>query len=214
MEEFRFTVPDDDGRLGPQAYLSRAIGALSSQLARELRTRTVHPDGRRENVAEHSLMLVKVASSLADEMYPDLDVGQVALFAALHDDVEAYVGDTPTDSIAMHDVAAKKRREHRALEQIRLEYGGVAPKYVERLIAYEKQEIPEARFVRVVDKLMVELIHFPNEGAELKKHYTAAEALKVTKQNASRLLGDYPEYKDIIDARAELATYLIDNFLS
>lgn len=191
-----------------------AFGALSSRLVNEPRTRVVHPDGRRENVAEHTLMLIKVATVLAQEKYPELDAGKVAIYASLHDDVEAYVGDTPTDTVAKHDAQSKKEREALGLVQLSWEYKSSAPKYVQLLSEYEAQQIPESRFVRVVDKIMVELIHIPNKGAELRKHYTAESAREATARNAAKLREQYPEYSDLVDTRSEIAHYLIDNFLS
>lgn len=168
--DFKFSVPVPIPTLSDTANIALAFGYLVSRLASEERTRTVHPDGRNENVAEHSLMLVKVATVIAELYYPQLDSGRVAIFASLHDDVEAYVGDTPTDSIARHDATEKKQREERALEQISHEFASISSRYVQHVQAYEKQEETEARFVRVVDKIMVELIHFPNKGVVLRGH--------------------------------------------
>lgn len=211
--KFLFQKPYHDDRLSNQANLAIAIGALSSRLVNELRTRTVHPDNRRENVAEHTLMLVKVSISLAQEYYPDLDPGKVAIFASLHDDVEAYVGDTPTDSVAQHDPDAKKKREEAGLKKLISEYSVVAPMYVQGIKEYETQQIPEARFVRVVDKLMVELIHIPNKGAELRKYYDKSSARQATLMNAEKLKRQYPEFGEMIDVRSEIARYLIATYI-
>ena len=210
---FLFRKPPTDNRLSNQANLAVAFGALSSRLVQELRTRTIHPDGRSENVAEHTLMLVKVATSLAQEYYSELDAGRVAIYASLHDDVEAYVGDTPTDSIAKHNSDDKKQREEAGLMQLTSEFKPVAPAYVRYATEYEAQVIAEARFVRVVDKIMVELIHLPNEGSELKKYYTPESAGEATKRNADKLMLQYPEYEQLIAVRSEIAHYMIDRFL-
>lgn len=211
--KFLFSKPMPTTGLSEQANLTIAVGALSSRLVQELRTRTVHPDGRSENVAEHTLMLVKVAISLAQEYYPGLDAGKIAIYASLHDDVEAYVGDTPTDSIARHNSDVKREREDAGLKQLTGEYQSVAPSYVHCLKEYEAQVIPEARFVRVVDKIMVELIHLPNKGSELKKYYTSESAAEATERNAAKLKLQYPEYEPLIAVRSEIANHMIDRFL-
>lgn len=211
---FLFRKPHSDENVGYQANLAIAIAALASRLVTEVRTRVVHPDGRGENVAEHSFMLIKVATALAETYYPELNAGLVALYASLHDDVEAYVGDTPTDTVARHDAEEKKRRESAGLRQLMSEYEKVAPAYVRHAKEYEDQQIAEARFVRVVDKIMVELIHIPNEGAVLRSYYTADTARKATRQNAARLKAQYPEFVQLVDVRSEIAHMLIERYIS
>lgn len=206
-------LSQDEEVLSHQAQLARMFGILSGQLVAEHRTRTIHPDGRRENVAEHSLMLVKVAIALAEEYYPGLDAGKIAIFASLHDDLEAYVGDTPTDSIAQHDPAEKKKREAAGLSRLVQDFSGVSPSYVSHMEEYEQQVTPEARFVRVVDKIMVELIHFPNQGAVLKQYYSHDSASEAITASAQRLMAEYPEYIDLISVKVELARHLADKYL-
>ena len=132
----------------------------------------------------------------------------------MHDDVEAYVGDTPTDSVAHHNPQVKRTREHAALGQIKREYAPISQWYVELVAQYEAQQDPAARFVRVVDKIMVELIHFPNKATTLKQCYTYDDALSATEQTKQRLLDEYPEFAQVIEAKAELARYLANTYLS
>jgi 5'-deoxynucleotidase YfbR-like HD superfamily hydrolase len=129
---FLFTIPTVPDDISAGAAAAIQMGALASQLVVEKRTRCVHPDGRAENDAEHSLMLAKVAPELARLLYPKLDENLVARFAALHDDVEAYVGDTPTDMLAHLDPDAKAVREAAGLKQLLKEYAHL-PSYCERL---------------------------------------------------------------------------------
>jgi len=96
---FYYRSPDYDPDLSHAANTAIQMGAIASRLVLEERTRTHHPDGRAENVAEHSFMLAKVAAEIAAIMYPELDRGRIALYASVHDDIEAYVRDTPTDRI-------------------------------------------------------------------------------------------------------------------
>ena len=211
--ELKFSLPSKNKELSEKAWAARVFGALSSRLVTEERTGTVHPDGRNENVAEHSLMLVKVAIALGELHYPTLDSGKIAIFASLHDDVEAYVGDTPTDIISGHDPKEKKEREAAGLEQLCRDFAAINPRYVERVKEYEQQQTPEARFVRVVDKIMVELIHFPNEGAALQGYYTKEVAEESARQSEARLLNEYPEYADMIAVKLELAKFLRSQYL-
>ncbi|HET7630108.1 MAG TPA: HD domain-containing protein [Candidatus Saccharimonadales bacterium] len=209
-EGFYFERPEMVDGLSTPANLAIAIGAIASRLVREERTRTNHPDGRLENVAEHSLMLVKVAVALAQEFYPDLDAGKVAIAAANHDDVEAYVGDTPTDRINGNDLTSKAEREAIGLHQLTKEYGDLAPTYVKAVGQYEAQTDPHDRFVRVVDKLMTLLIHLPNDGQSIKDNYPKDEFIRLTEEAHQRLITEYPDFAELVELRRELAYHLAE----
>lgn len=210
---FLYAVPPYDATLMHATNVAIATGSLASRLVRERRTRTVHPDGRRENVSEHSHMLSKVAYALACDLYPRLDRGKIVLYASLHDDVEAYVGDTPTDRITREGRSEKKQREHAGIEQLVEEWTPVVPEYAVHVSLYEAQEDGEARFVRVVDKIMTLLIHIPNDGAELKRHWTFRSLTDWVIQGANELYIEYPEYGDLINVRTELGMYLARKYL-
>ena len=156
--KFLFKAPSSRKDLTSQANTTLLMAAMASRMIAEQRTRTYHPDGRLENVAEHSFMLAKVAAELAEELYPNLDANLVARLSLLHDDVEAYVGDTPTDFITKEQIAAKIEREEAGTNQLVKEYASIGG-YAKLVKLYEEQELAEARFVRLVDKLMVLLIH-------------------------------------------------------
>lgn len=213
-KQFMFEAPGAQTRLSDLANVAVNVGAMASRLTQELRTRCTHPDGRRENVAEHSLMLVKVSLALAQKFYPELDAGKVAMYASMHDDVEAYVGDTPTDLVdGVPDYAAKAKRETAGLAQLISEYNEVSPQYAQLMAEYEAQQLPEARFVRIVDKLMVILIHIPNQAIEIKKQgYTAKGVLAANQQIIQKFRNEYPEYAELHDLRLELAKYIGDKF--
>lgn len=210
---FLYAIPEWIDELSRPANVAVASGSLASRLVRELRTRTVHPDGRRENVSEHSLMLAKVAYALACEAHPHLDRGKVVIYAILHDDVEAYVGDTPTDRITPSGRAEKKLREARGLRQLVHEFSSLLPEYTVYVSLYEGQDDAEARFVRVVDKLMPLLIQLADNGAELRRHWTFEKLTWWTIQTANELYEQYPEYGNLIGIRTELAMYVARTYL-
>lgn len=210
---FLYAVPSYDNSLSHAANVAIATGSLASRLVREERTRTIHPDGRRENVSEHSHMLAKVAYALASDMYPRLDRGKVMLYATLHDDVEAYVGDTPTDRITADERNKKRHREQAGIEQLVNEWTSIAPEYAVHVSLYEAQEDAEARFVRVVDKIMTLLIHIPNEGVELVKNWTFTTLVKWLVDGANDLYDEYPEYGELINLRTEIGMHLARKYL-
>lgn len=214
VDGFYFKVPEVSEDLSRAARVALVMGAMASRLALEERTRLFHPDGRAENVAEHSLMLVKVATRLAQLFYPHLDAGMVAIYAADHDDVEAYVLDTPTDRITDHGRLEKAEREALGLAQLVDEYGAIVPSYARDVAEYEAQTDPHARFVRVVDKLLVLLVHATNKGDTLRKECPVEEYFSNTHATAARLKAEYPEYEDLIDLRTELAYYIAATYMT
>lgn len=209
---FLFSVPAIRDGLSKGALAAIQMGAFASRLVCVERTRCHHPNGRAENVAEHSLMLAKVAPELARLLYLELDENLVARFATVHDDLEGYVGDTPTDTLANLDQAAKDRREAQGLKRLSQEFSHM-PGYVSLVKAYEAQSVPEARFVRAVDKLMVLLIHFPNDCAVLQANYTYDSFMQSESQLIARDGYKYGEFDKIIDLRRELGQELAERFL-
>jgi 5'-deoxynucleotidase YfbR-like HD superfamily hydrolase len=211
-QSFLYSLPFVSSKLSSPAKIAIQMGALASRLIEIKRTRVVHPDGRAENDAEHSLMLSKVAPELAHILYPELDENLVARFATLHDDVEAYVGDTPTDTLANLDQQSKDALESKGLKQLVKEYSHM-PNYIRLVQQYEAQSMPEARFVRAVDKLMVLLIHIPNSGFVLKENYTYDSFLKGEKDLIVRDGYKYGEFDLIMKLRLELGDELATLFL-
>lgn len=211
-QKFLYTIPKVNRKLSKGARVAIEMAALASRLVLIERTRCVHPDGKPENVAEHSLMLAKVAPELAHILYPNLDENLVARFAVLHDDVEAYVGDTATDILANLDQAAKEARESAGLEQLRQEYAHM-PSYVRLIEQYETQSASEARFVRAVDKLMVLFIHLPNTGAVLKNHYTYDSFGEAERTLLDRDSHKYGEFDLIKQLRSEIGAELANDHL-
>jgi len=208
MSDFLYRVPDHIDELSDEANLVMAVGSMASQLTRVLRTHVDHPGGRAENVAEHCLMLVKVAVRLAQRYYPELNAGLIAIYAADHDDVEAYVGDTPTDRITEEGLRQKQRLEARAVEQLSREFGTISPEYARDVQTYEQQLVPEARFVRLVDKILTLVIHFDDNGQNLYQYFSQDHFLKWTIDNANRFTTEYPEFADVVALRTEIAMYL------
>jgi 5'-deoxynucleotidase YfbR-like HD superfamily hydrolase len=209
---FIFTLPVVEADASPQAVAAIQLSAMASQLVSIERTRCVHPDGRAENDAEHGFMLAKVAPELARILYPELDENAVARYGTVHDDVEGYVGDTPTDILSALDPRAKEKREAAGVAQLLKDYAHL-PSYCQAVREYEAQELPETRFVRAVDKLMVLLIHFPNDGVVLRQHYTYHSFLKGERELLARDGYKYGELQKIKELRQELAQILANRFL-
>lgn len=158
-------------------------------------------------------MLAKVAPYVAAERYPWMDPGLIALFSGIHDDPEMYVGDVATDYKAQHDPFLKAAREALAVIQLDKEFSPIVPFYTQLMHRYEKQEEDEARFTRIMDKFMVLLIHIPNQGQSLRDNYTYEDYVASTHESERKLLDQYPEWIELIEARTELAMYIGNKFI-
>ena len=140
---------------------------------------TFHEDGKRpETDTDHTVMLGLLACQLAEKLNTrtfagmdvslpvKLNIGLVAQFALVHDLVEVYSGDTQTLTIDAAGRASKKEREAAARERLEAELGDCW--LTDRLREYEAQDTPEARFVRVLDKVLPKLTHILNGCAAAK----------------------------------------------
>jgi 5'-deoxynucleotidase YfbR-like HD superfamily hydrolase len=202
--EAQFAVPAWREGVSVEANIVLQLGAMAGRLALEKRTLVDHIDGRAENVAEHTHMLSRIAPILAMRLYPSLDPALVALLAGVHDDLEAYVGDTPTHSITSEEMEEKRSRERRGLAMLCVEYAHI-PEYVRHVLMYEAQEVPEARFVRVLDKLMPLTVHFNQGGVTLTANWTRETMIQNAEDKARELLEEYPDFAELIAIRTELA---------
>jgi putative hydrolase of HD superfamily len=209
---FNFQPPSVDPAQSEIINTTLRLAALVEQLSMEGRTLTNHGDGRAENVAEHSLMLAIIAPAIAEQSFPQLEPNLVARFATIHDAVEAYVGDTPTHQYEKLDVAAKEAREAQGLAQLAVDYREL-PAFTSLIQDYEQQQIPEARFVRVLDKLMPLVIHFQDDGATLRSYTNREALLAVPSARNQYLRAHYPEFEKLIMAREELATLAAQTLL-
>lgn len=205
--KFLFELPQHKDKLSPMATDALNIAYLVERLANEPRKRVAHTSERPENVAEHTLMVGKIAIALAQKYYPDLDIGKVAAYALGHDDIEAYVGDTPSGEWCNTDYESKESREALGAEQLEKEYGDTLPQYVEEVREYERQEDPEARFVRAVDKLAVNLMHVVDDGKEVNRHFTL-EAYLSNEKHRREKMNDYDDWREIVDLMPEIANYI------
>ena len=139
------------------------LGTLAMQFAKVERVPR-YDETTRENDAEHSFMLSLVATEIAEEYFPELDSGLVSKFGTVHDLVELETGDVATFNISEEDLRAKHDSEHQALERL-LE---ILPSRTGRLLrTYEEQILPEARFVRFIDKLLPLIVDIVGPGKKV-----------------------------------------------
>jgi len=202
---FLFDVPKRPATMSDNSYVAFKLASIANRLAQENRTLVNHRNGRPENVAEHSLMLAIMGPIVAETIYPDLNPDLIARFASIHDVVEAYVGDTPTHNIDETGFEIKQKLENRGLKKLNLDFNDM-PGFVKLINDYEEQKIPEARFVKVLDKCMPILIHIIEGGKTLRTYIDKKGLYQNSRDRSQKLRKQYPDFLDLIIMREELAT--------
>ncbi len=101
-----------------------------------------------ESVADHSFSVVVLALFLQKQLAPELDQNKVLKMAILHELGEAIIGDIPVRD----NVEDKHEREKQAMEEI-LSSFDFAPEFLSLWEEFEKEETPEAKFVKSIDRL-------------------------------------------------------------
>lgn len=195
--------------IGAVADIAEALTRRALEFGEINRSICHHPDGRPETDSTHTVMLSWLAPALADLLYPQLDPVLVAAFAAVHDAVEVYAGDTPTMRITPAGRAAKRRREASAVLRWFDEFGSGLPWLPQVIRRYEEQEEPEARFVRAVDKMLPALTHFSNGGRYLAEYgVTAGEVEGLRPVRYAEMAAYAGEFTAILDLRSEISRRL------
>ena len=184
------------------------LGRLALAFGRIDRTAVYHPGpgGPPESDTDHTVMLGWVACSLATRFFPGfLDVGLVAQFALVHDAPEVYAGDTPTLRIDAAGRRAKKTRENAACLRLEREFSGRLPWLPDLLAVYEQQELPEARFVRGVDKILPKVVHLLDGCRGLiEQGMDPTELAAVFDRQAADMAAYVDEFTALMDLRREL----------
>lgn len=182
------------------------LGRLALAFGRIDRTAVYHPDGvTPESDADHTVMLGWLSCALAARCLPHLDIGLVAQFAFVHDAPEIYAGDTPTLRITPAARAAKAAREHAAALRLRAEFTDRLPWFPDTITAYEAQVLPEARFVRGLDKLLPKIVHLLDGGTGLREQgIDRAELTEVFDRQREDMTRYVGEFTALMDLRAEL----------
>ena len=157
---------------------------------------TRHEDGvRPETDTDHTVMLGLVACELAP---PGLDRAKIAAFALVHDLLEVHAGDTQTLTITPEAMVAKRAREDAARARLVGELG-VGSWLAEILVIYEAQREPEARFVRVMDKVLPKLTHAFNGCVAALSLTDRAGFIEAHERQYRKLSEEYPEFPDVLD---------------
>lgn len=107
-----------------------------------------------ESVADHCFGVALLGYVLAKEYRADLDADKIMRLGLFHESGEIYAGDmTPPDGVSLEDKAAL---EYAAAQKV---FVGMpnGQEYLGLWLEFEKQETPESRFVKEVDRLEMAL---------------------------------------------------------
>lgn len=154
---------------------------------------TMHPDGQHETDTTHTVMLALLVAEYAHR-WPAYDVGLAVKYALVHDLPETFAGDTNTAFGLSPDQRARKlAREAASLGLIENELGDSWT--VQMIRRYEKQDDPEARLVRFLDKVVPRLTVILNGGRSLRALGMSADAFEQrTGELRAMLSRQYPEF--------------------
>jgi len=139
------------------------LGRLAMRFAQVERVPR-YDEASRENDAEHSFMLALVAPEIATSYFPRLDPGLVAQFSIVHDLIELETGDVATFTLSDEALESKEAAEQHALHDL----ADKLPRHSRQLLLrYEAQQEPEARFVRLIDKLLPVVVDIFGPGKKV-----------------------------------------------
>ena len=155
---------------------------------------TRHEDGIRvETDSDHTVMLTVLACAYAARHAPHLDVGKIAQFAAGHDLVEAHAGDVQSLSMSADTRRLKELAEHEALVRIDRELADL-PWIAHTIYEYEALASEEARYVKIMDKVLPKLTHLLNGGAALREHgFSFEKAHADHLRQRAQMAAEYPQ---------------------
>ena len=185
------SLSSDDDRALSRALLLARVSLAFGRVERVTR----HEDGvRPETDTDHTVMLGLVACEFAPA---NLDRAKVAAFALVHDLVEVYAGDAQTLVISPEARVAKKAREDAAQARLVAELGEGS--WLAGLLAtYEQQRDPEARFVRLLDKVLPKLTHAFNGCAAAMSLTDRMGFVDSHARQLRKLQEEYPEFPDAL----------------
>lgn len=183
------------------------LGKLALLFARINRA-TMHEDGiTPESDTDHTVMLSLVACAFAEQYAPHLDIGRIAQLALIHDLVEAYAGDTPTNwgNVPQEVLLDKERREKEAFLRIKSEFEHTFPWVHTMIEEYESLESPEARYVKALDKTMPKITHVLNDASVIHTMNETIESLTASlSKQQEKIKNTYGHDQEAVRTLAEL----------
>lgn len=155
---------------------------------------------RNETDAEHIFTLAMIALTINHRLQFGLDSGKLALYALIHDLVEAYAGDISVRA-GEAELAQKAENERVAFEQISARYAQTAPWIAPLIHNYENRVDDEAKFIYAVDKHMGGLTRLAADGERIEEYYphTDGSHYKLVVERLRQKVTLYPELLEFFD---------------
>ena len=169
-------------------------------------------ENRPETDGEHTLHLQFIAVVYAARYHPELDIGKIALYALVHDFVEAYAGDVNSLSATVDELELKDAQEKIAFDRLQKELGEVWPEFISLIHNYETLVDAEARFVKCFDKCDPAFTHYTNQGEALHRMgITNQEDFERATQRVGDRMAHYStEFPEVLEVRQELLKRVSD----
>lgn len=213
----RFPVIDSNERLVTANNIA-AVALKVSQLTDEFAQIERIPrlaNGRRESDVEHSFMLAILVPEVVQILDLDLDNAKVLSFALIHDLLEVKVGDVATFDLTPTQLVEKERIEQAAKQELLQGLPYITARSLEE---YERQDTLEAKFVRMVDKLLPLAVDFTGDGVRvLREDYGVEDQETLVKSHdalhariAEKFGKDFP---DLVAVHAVLCEIFEDKYL-
>jgi putative hydrolase of HD superfamily len=181
------------------------LGRLTLMFGRVDRI-TYHEDGETpESDTDHTVMLGLIGCAFAARHLPMLDLGLVAQSALVHDLVEVYAGDTPTLRINDAERVSKQAREQAAVARIEDQFAETLPWVPAMIDSYEQRLLPEARYVKALDKLLPKITHILNGRRTIREQGMDRDELAARYAlQGAELLGYAADFPPLFELREEL----------
>lgn len=156
-----------------------------------------------------------MAPEIAHALNLSLDYGLVSQFAVLHDLVELRTADVATFIISESELRIKHEHEQIALVELLQE---LPPYSAYQLLCYERQELAEARFVKLIDKLLPIVVDIIGQGDRVMREdydvHTRISLEDAHERLRSRISASFEtEFPDIVLAHALLTRMYEDVFI-
>jgi putative hydrolase of HD superfamily len=126
----------------------------------------VSDGSRRENSAEHSWHLALGLVTLARELDLDIDLEKALVMALIHDTCEIDAGDTPIYGATRPD---QHEAELACIDRLAAHGLKFGQELRDLWLEYEQQQTREARWVKVMDRVMPLVVNIATQGRTWKE---------------------------------------------
>lgn len=189
---------------------NESLDGLAQKYA-DIRRATIASNGSYETDATHAIHLSALATAYAAEYHPELHLSTVALYALIHDIVEAYAGDTPSLGLNKKQRHEKARIEKAALERIVREFGDKFPEFIQACKDYENLADDEAKFIKTFDKLDPSFTHISNGCLAIRRDMKidCPQQLRALNQQTEDSMTYADKFPQLLSVRRELTSKVI-----